>query len=195
MSPRCHHTEPGRVGKGVALLVPPHRARREMALPMSSQCHCTEPSWSSETPRAGYHHFLLSQECRARAGCHHPSGRGDRTVGSVVPGLEPQVPPERAPLALPLPLGVTPGTGGLIRAGMRNTLSQAGEFTAPKSRLECRKGSGRFRAAPVGVWGRSVLSRGWGEALGFICWGNCWVTAARGLSSLSWSYGLIWFCF
>lgn len=30
---------------------------------MGIVCHCTEPGWSPEIPRAGYHCFLLTQQC------------------------------------------------------------------------------------------------------------------------------------
>lgn len=56
--------------------------------PTAATCHRAEPGWSAEIPRAGYHRFLLAQECgsRAWAGRHAPAGRCGRAAGSVVPG-------------------------------------------------------------------------------------------------------------
>lgn len=160
-------------------------------------CHHTEPGWSSEIPRAGYHRFLLAQECRswARAGCHHPAGRGSPAVGSVVPGLEPRLPPEKEPPALPFPLGVTGWHRGQRLDPGRNEEHDVPEggsriIYSPKMKAGMQEGFGRCRAAPVlgSAWALGPFSsRGWGEALGL--WGlsargNCWLTAARSLSSL-----------
>lgn len=141
-------------GQGLALPVSPRGPR------VTAQ--------SSETPRAGYHHFLLSQECRARAGCHHPAGRGGLAVVSVVPGLEPQLPPERDPLALPPPLGVTCWHRGPDPGRNEEQLVPEGHcriIYSPKMMAGMQEGFRRLRAAPVGVWGRSVPGVGerlWG---------------------------------
>lgn len=98
-----------------------------------------------------------------------PPSRWQRwpSSGSVVPGLEPQLPPERDPLAL---LGVTSWHGALIREGMRSTTSQreaAGLFTAPKLWLECRKASGGSELPPWAFG--AILFLGLGRGSG--AWG------------------------
>lgn len=127
--------------------------RQGLALPVSLRAPRVTTQ-SSETPRAGYHHFLLSQECRARAGCHHPAGRGGLAIVPVVPGLEPQLPPERDPLALPPPLGVTCWHRGPDPGRNEEQLVPEGHcriIYSPKMRAGMQEGFRRLRAAPVGV--------------------------------------------
>lgn len=165
-------------------------------------CHRTEPDWSAELPRAGYHHFLLAQECgscshwqmwpshrlRGAKRCRHRSRlKGNRrllTLSGLPPFLQGHA------------VGLTSWHRGqglyLGRNEEHNVLGgDSSIIYSPKIKGGMQKGVGRFKAAPMAQSHVDVscnlfhgvnLQLGRGPAAFWLSTGgNCHVSSACGL--------------